>query len=225
MYNHSDFDKDIRKAQLSAVRKSWHSFSEYCKQFGAWPTVDTSKREGKIELMRKQSTLKSSIPQMISASDFDDVRSEIFDALEFFSIDCKNQLRFVEEELELLQFHASSGESLSVTSSQNTRGDQAKKPWVMRIDQTNIRSIMKNQVFRPDIPMPTMSLDELARIEIEQAMRRSDINTPSVAIMDSSQLYRQQVEDEELEETKARAWDDWKDLNPRGSGNKMTNLG
>ena len=43
-----------------------------------------------------------------------------------------------------------------------------------------------------------------------------------LARFDEKELARMQ---EDEEERKARAWDDWKDHNPRGSGNKMANVG
>lgn len=64
--------------------------------------------------------------------------------------------------------------------------------------------------------MPTMTLDEWAAIEQQNMMKSETIN-------DDDGI--SSGKEEEEEELKARKWDDWKDDHPRGSGNKMANIG
>mmetsp|Transcript_41691 Transcript_41691/g.130604 ORF Transcript_41691/g.130604 Transcript_41691/m.130604 type:complete len:360 (-) Transcript_41691:101-1180(-) len=93
---------------------------------------------------------------------------------------------------------------------------------------TERRETVKANVFRPYHNLPTMSLEEFAQQEMEDAMRREAASkaaeeNPGPRRMD--QLERDGDEDDaELAEQAAykdRAWDDWKDDHPRGMGNKM----
>lgn len=93
---------------------------------------------------------------------------------------------------------------------------------------------IQSQVFRPSWNQPTMSLDELAEKEIKEAMERearqkvSEENAKN-APRRYEYLVRDGMEDNvDLVDASAkldREWDDWKDENPRGSGNKMGDRG
>jgi immunoglobulin-binding protein 1 len=93
---------------------------------------------------------------------------------------------------------------------------------------------IQSQVFRPSWKQPTMSLDELAEKEIKEAMERearqkvSEENAKN-APRRYEYLVRDGMEDNaDLVDASAkldREWDDWKDENPRGSGNKMGDRG
>lgn len=85
------------------------------------------------------------------------------------------------------------------------------------------REILRDGVFRPDHNLPTMSLEEFARREVEEAKRREERqkNAPK----DSRRyehLHRDGDEDDERladEATmKDREWDNWKDDNVKGAG-------
>jgi hypothetical protein len=79
-----------------------------------------------------------------------------------------------------------------------------------------------------------MSLEELAEMEVEQAMER-DVRQTEAQILNAraprrfDQLVKDGLEDDmELVEASAaldRNWDNWKDENPRGSGNKRGDVG
>ena len=79
-----------------------------------------------------------------------------------------------------------------------------------------------------------MTLDELAEKEVRDAMLRSEQQKEAeeaekLRPRRYDQLVRDGMEDDEgLVEASAaldRKWDDWKDANPRGSGNKMGDVG
>ena len=91
-------------------------------------------------------------------------------------------------------------------------------------------------VFQPSWNLPTMSLQELAERETADAMARSKSQREYEAKQKESmvprryeQLVRDGKEDDaHLVDASAeldRAWDDWKEENPRGSGNKMGERG
>ncbi|VFQ72654.1 unnamed protein product [Cuscuta campestris] len=94
---------------------------------------------------------------------------------------------------------------------------------------TTARERMAAQVFQPHYRMPTMSIEEAGLKEMEIMNKWQEKN---VKLMEeaSSSWYKENRpskpseedddEDEDAAEEKARAWDDWKDDNPRGAGNK-----
>ncbi|KAH0483050.1 MAG: uncharacterized protein KVP18_003337 [Porospora cf. gigantea A] len=73
---------------------------------------------------------------------------------------------------------------------------------------------MARDVFQPFYTLPTMTLAEVADIEMAMAL------TPQVPEPEKDDDVM-----DEAQEMKDRLWDDWKDMNPRGSGNKMANIG
>ena len=78
------------------------------------------------------------------------------------------------------------------------------------------RSQLQNGVFRPGHSLPTMTIDEY----LEEEKRRGGI------IEGGGEPAPQQIDEDDMdkadEETmKARAWDEFKEANPRGSGNTL----
>lgn len=93
---------------------------------------------------------------------------------------------------------------------------------------------VKANVFKPGWNQPTMSLDELAEREVAQAKARDEAQSRAEASRASQpRRYEQLVkdgldDDDDLVDASApldRAWDDFKDANPRGSGNKRGDVG
>ncbi len=89
------------------------------------------------------------------------------------------------------------------------------------------REQLKAQVFRPGWRQPTMSLDELAEIEVRDAMARkerqeaaeADSNRPGMKMKELEEAGKE--DDTELVDKatqRDRQWDNWKDMNPRGYG-------
>mmetsp|Transcript_26882 Transcript_26882/g.63006 ORF Transcript_26882/g.63006 Transcript_26882/m.63006 type:complete len:155 (+) Transcript_26882:3-467(+) len=112
---------------------------------------------------------------------------------------------------------------------------------VTRITQnpTNGQLIMKKeeiraQVFRPGWNQPTMTLEELADREVAAALEREAHQTRAEATRkEQPRRYEFLVkdgleDDDDLVDASApldRDWDDFKDENPKGSGNKRGDLG
>jgi immunoglobulin-binding protein 1 len=89
-------------------------------------------------------------------------------------------------------------------------------------------------VFQPSWNQPTMSLEDFARREVDEAIQREARQKVSEANQqDEPRRYAQLLKDGKeddlnLVEASAeldRIWDDWKDENPRGSGNKRGDVG
>ncbi|KAI9713596.1 MAG: hypothetical protein M1820_000978 [Bogoriella megaspora] len=80
------------------------------------------------------------------------------------------------------------------------------------------RSRLRDGVFRPDHNLPTMTIDEY----LEEERRRGGIiegGGPQSGIRPEPD--EDDMEKADAETMKARAWDDFKDENPRGSGNTL----
>ena len=89
-------------------------------------------------------------------------------------------------------------------------------------------------VFKPSWNLPTMSLEELAERERADAIARSKSQKESEEKAKTmprryDQLVKDGMEDDaDLVDKSAeldRKWDEWKEENPRGSGNKMSERG
>ena len=100
--------------------------------------------------------------------------------------------------------------------------------------QTIRREEVGRSVFRPGWNLPTMSLAELGERERAEAIARGESQRAAEEEAKSrprryEQLVRDGMEDDaDLVEASAevdRKWDDWKEENPRGSGNKMKERG
>ena len=100
--------------------------------------------------------------------------------------------------------------------------------------QLQVREEIREQVFRPGWNQPTMTLEELAEREVAEAKQRDERQKQAEAAnKNAPQRYDQLVKDGQednvdLVDASAaldRQWDDWKDENPRGSGNKRGDVG
>ncbi|TVT99577.1 hypothetical protein EJB05_55005, partial [Eragrostis curvula] len=88
---------------------------------------------------------------------------------------------------------------------------------------TSERERMAARVFQPSYRMPTMSIEEAGLCEMKM-MEQWQERTAKM-IQEANSAWHKDgsssaQDDEDAEEEKARAWDDWKDDNPRGAGNK-----
>lgn len=95
---------------------------------------------------------------------------------------------------------------------------------------TTERQRMTAQVFQPGHRLPTMSIEEAGLREMEM-MNNFQERTKKMMEEANSSWYKDnrmktpgqednEDEDDDAAQDKARAWDDWKDDNPRGAGNK-----
>lgn len=96
------------------------------------------------------------------------------------------------------------------------------------------RDTAREQVFKRGWNQPTMTIEELAEREVADAMARDERQKEAEAQQrDAPRRYEQLVKDgledrADLVDASAdldRQWDDWKDENPRGSGNKRGDVG
>ncbi|KAK8967654.1 PP2A regulatory subunit TAP46 [Platanthera guangdongensis] len=93
---------------------------------------------------------------------------------------------------------------------------------------TSERERMAAQVFQPGYRLPRMSIEEAGLREMEMMNKWQEMNAELMEEAKSSwhKDKEEEEEEEDAAEEKARAWDDWKDDNPRGAGNrKLTPCG
>ncbi|GJN07045.1 hypothetical protein PR202_ga24834 [Eleusine coracana subsp. coracana] len=88
---------------------------------------------------------------------------------------------------------------------------------------TTERERMAARVFQPSYRMPTMSIEEAGLCEMKM-MEQWQERTAKM-IQEANSAWHKDgpgstQDDEDAKEEIARAWDDWKDDNPRGAGNK-----
>ncbi|OIS96502.1 PREDICTED: PP2A regulatory subunit TAP46-like [Nicotiana attenuata] len=93
---------------------------------------------------------------------------------------------------------------------------------------TTEREKIAAQVFQPHYRLPTMSIEEAGLTEMNMMNEWQERNMKLMEEANSS-WYKDgpklrpgedDEEDDDAAQDKARAWDDWKDDNPRGAGNK-----
>ncbi|KAK4371681.1 hypothetical protein RND71_007065 [Anisodus tanguticus] len=94
---------------------------------------------------------------------------------------------------------------------------------------TTERERIAAQVFQPHYRLPTMSIEEAGLTEMNMMNKWQERNVKLMEEANSS-WYKdgpksrpgedEEEDDDDAAQDKARAWDDWKDDNPRGAGNK-----
>lgn len=96
------------------------------------------------------------------------------------------------------------------------------------------REEIQSSVFRPGWNLPTMTLAEYGEAEMSRARAREEKQkTNESESLGKPRRYEQLVKDEAEDDANLvdasakldREWDDWKEANPRGSGNKMGDVG
>ncbi|KAL4448055.1 hypothetical protein ABPG75_005274 [Micractinium tetrahymenae] len=83
----------------------------------------------------------------------------------------------------------------------------------------NRRQQLADGVFRPSHVLPTMSVEEFGELEYKRMLEQQTREAEAKERAERRQAERSADDLEEEELQKARAWDDFKDDNPRGWGN------
>ena len=97
----------------------------------------------------------------------------------------------------------------------------AKKVGLCHEHMGELRQQMQSEVFQMAGSQPDMTLDEFADMEIKAA-QEMEANAKRAA--EEAAKEKNNSSDEEVDYKKkreARGWDDWKDNNEKGAGNKM----
>ncbi|GAB64869.1 hypothetical protein PCYB_032800 [Plasmodium cynomolgi strain B] len=229
------------------------------------------------DIIKIKTNMKRGVSQNYNPSCFsDDVEEEQLRELCLSLIKCKclqtlNMMDLIDTELEVLEMRSRQNDlnkqqqngQLTNDAKQSHHGQLpqnnhpnggVKKPWLFTIkknmapaDMTQMRNYYRDLVFTPAHNLPTISLEECAKIEMEYAVKgKGGVNTlgsdderggsPTSGAQKSGALKsgKQNGADDEDEYEKCseesekevmdREWDDWKDMHQKGIGNKNRNV-
>lgn len=253
-------DMAQRKQSLENAMVYWRLFAQSCEQYKLADSDDLSALERDIEdrPLDAHTRRDQKIARYKRAKSLDTMTAALFDRKKKTVGDEFSWGNGVDEETErdliLALLKRAAGEAVESLDSirqempmleMMARGvkpapppithDPDAKPWIVRIkDKSELYKLYMEQVFQPDVPMPTISLAEAADFEIDQAMEAKarkeehELWEKHEADMQWYKGDRQGAREDDEEEKatlKARSWDDWKDENPYGAGNKMANVG
>lgn len=160
------------------------------------------------------------------------VRSVLIDFLKLFHIHSINHLESIKMELPFIEMR----EKNKISPYTKESGKSQTKPWFLHIDTNSkidpsvVQILYKHMVFLPGHNLPTISLDECARIEMEMDVKTIGKDSLGVKKKESGESLIDKLEENDSDEesvcTEDEAkWSDWKDDHPKGSGNKMANIG
>lgn len=158
-----------------------------------------------------------------------------------------NAVDLLDTELKLLEMRRQKEQEME-KGKENIKGativdlkkeEPVKKPWLFPIknnmklcDVSQIRKYYKDSVFKPFHNLPTITLEECAKIEMQYAL--NGVSDKNENISDSEQemikheknddYYKQCLKKEKETDLFHKEWDDWKDLHQKGIGNKNRNV-
>ncbi|UKK00079.1 hypothetical protein MACK_000147 [Theileria orientalis] len=161
-------------------------------------------------------------------------RNTILDILKLFSIQSINHLNSIKMEIPFLELRERN--KIAFSKDKVETNVPTTKPWFLHIDNSSkldpsvVQTLYKKMVFLPGHNLPTISLDECARIEMEMDVKTIGCKGAEVKRKDSAELLEDKLDEQESDESSvctddAREWDDWKDDHPKGQGNKDVNIG
>lgn len=208
------------------------------------PLTAEERRNFKIEKYKRERVAQQRMAEInrllrLSAADkgidYEEEQRELYVLLlQSFIRDTIDDLDLIDDELAMLRMReeslAASGDSAASSSSAApppvSSGISVTRTFKVGDKLMMSRDTVKANVFGMGIAPPTMSLEEFGDLQKMEAMERS---AREAAAPSGTRKYKDLVRDGEedddqlLEEATMadRAWDDWKDNNPRGWGNKM----
>ena len=223
------FDEAARASQIFKAQSLLELFITNCTQLGVCepsllkPSEASQLRDTLIKRSQRQALLKEDVAKLhyylfsSSHPDEDLIRDLYIRAIEYFCLHALSSLRSISQELPMLDMRAS-GKQLPPPV--------VSKPWIYKVPKN--KSELLAGVFKPDISLPTMSLAEFADMEmaiIHEAEKKKAIKEWEASFSKNEKTNEDDNDEEEAENLKSRKWDDWKDENPRGIGNKNRNIG
>ncbi|PHJ15538.1 tap42 family protein [Cystoisospora suis] len=219
-----------RRVDPAARRDELISRAKFEKQADAAITALLKRRRNMA--LREEAQHEDTGPGGLDEEDERDLWKSV---LSKAAADAVTQMELVARELPLLRMHlknrsqsgpgdGSEARDRRIRAEEASAAPPTKKPWVYTIkDRSDLRNLYRDKVFTPGHNLPTMSLAECAAIEME--MEVNQIGAPKTKVVEEYATAQSRIEREDEKERQERAWDDWKDDNPRGSGNKMRNKG
>lgn len=230
-------DQIKRKSNLEFAQGSFEEFLTYLDNYRVisekfvdrWRNPTEPTREQKIHDFKLKKEIEAQIALVESRSNPDEIRDLYKFQLQSAAIHTLDQLRFVKMELDLLKYKESQETEPLRPPPSN------KPPQILKIDQSNVhlinpmissgadiehaREVIAAQVFQPGHRQPLYTVEEWGEVEYQMLQQRTEAQQKYE--MEGKQFAEEFPED--TEETKRKqdaAWDDWKDMNEKGAGNR-----
>ncbi len=197
-------------------------------------------REAKLERFRRSRAVRQRLDEVVARLRHARMRQERDEELEreHVLLDLRLAAKTALDELESLQQESQILEhmaKMSLRPQAQPQGGPPKPPAVptqplvlthIGKDLRVTRETIKADMFKPSWRQPTMTLEQLAEIEMREARdkdeREKAFRAANPEILTAKQLHEQGLEDDldhaDRAAKKDRDWDDWKDDNPKGQG-------
>jgi len=179
----------------------------------------TASREEKIEMFKIEQQLKRDMDMFqkrLGDDDDDEARPLVLMMVNRYALKAVGARSMVCQEVVMLEAAVNMGVSEREAHSRMMSEKRDETAVLMEKLKSavqgleNKRETLRKEVFRPSHILPTYTVEEFGEMELER-MKAGEISRPNIAKKLS------ESGDEDVE--KCRAWDDFKDDNPKGWGN------
>eukprot|EP01066_Platyproteum_vivax_P010616 Platyproteum_vivax@DN4774_c0_g1_i1.p1 len=185
-------------------------------------------RTDKIANHRRRRELQETVDRLSAAMtscphvDEETRREYVLSQLTACCLSTFEELKLLESEVPMLEeFEArQSGEKPNPVMNEPAVETRKLSAFTIQPKPLDIREHFKNNVFQPGFTLPTISLAECAEMEM-----MIDVETLGRKPVQTFDDHLTQAQKDDAKNLKDREWDDWKDDNPKGSGNKLGNIG
>mmetsp|Transcript_17921 Transcript_17921/g.34676 ORF Transcript_17921/g.34676 Transcript_17921/m.34676 type:complete len:325 (-) Transcript_17921:170-1144(-) len=228
-----------RVVLLKGAKEQFDAFLQMCESLGVLTTIDRElyrhegpmdpgqKRDTKIARFKQERELKTRLDQIASRRQSggeeeadDDEREAWVVRLQQSSGAAISHLDMIGQEMEVLAVRDTLAEGATLPRPPLATPQQMQIQAMLKDAakdlQSDQRERIRAEVFRPTHTLPTYTVEQWGEIEHANMMHEQQ---QQKAAQQRNRI--EEVDDDESDEAvlKARAWDDFKDDNPRGWGN------
>ncbi|KKK21240.1 hypothetical protein AOCH_001875 [Aspergillus ochraceoroseus] len=201
-------------------KKLYERYVAKPSSFSLTPTNDAAtRREVKITRFKEEKELKQRLGYLSEnhqrlQSDEDDVRQLYLAEIKLYTHQAFQSLDLLAQELSMLSTIRNLPSKPEDSQSDDPRRRiQPLQPFTLLDRRTQLR----DGVFRSGHNLPTMTIDEY----LEEEKRRGGIIEGGENSGQQEEIDEDDMDKADEETLKARAWDEFKEANPRGSGNTL----
>mmetsp|Transcript_34754 Transcript_34754/g.61167 ORF Transcript_34754/g.61167 Transcript_34754/m.61167 type:complete len:309 (-) Transcript_34754:459-1385(-) len=232
-------EQDMER-RYEALKFAESAFEEFLDQLKLYRTLSEDvargiqsasnpSREELIARNRKKKELLLGLEALQKRQDVDSKREVYTLQLELYAQSTLDHLKNIRRELPFLEMRA---KGIKVERS----SEPVPPPTIVRVDESNVhllpgvisstqdlvnlRSRLQAKVFTPGHNLPTMTIEEFGELEM-QKMQEAERLKKQAELEQPPELDSDDEEAVEQKRQEAAAWDDWKDANEKGGGNKM----
>eukprot|EP01071_Lankesteria_metandrocarpae_P012382 Lankesteria_metandrocarpae@DN578_c0_g1_i1.p1 len=243
---------DGRTEVLQHAMVYWSAFMDRLEQLGpvkfkdvtSWNVTEESespaeRRNQKIERYRRRTALDAQIKEIFSrrkdrygdefkwhgvaaGDDEEEERALVILLLQQSALEALEHRDLTRQEIQMLEMRQVAAETKEAPQRVSQERKQLEYFTIGRSTRDQLHMKYLDSVFKPSHILPTMTLAEVAEWEMKY----------EVDMLGGRGTTKKKVEPDEddpvyiaFKEKKDRAWDDWKDENPKGWGNKNRSVG